>query len=241
MRDPARILVVDDVADNVEILRMRLTALGYEVVVALPGNGAFSVPAAAATRSGRNEPERMAHAAAAALRAAAPATVPSAEKLPPPRRASEMFAGLLSRIDAIGESGLDGHELRELGLKNGNLTVNDERTGKRWTFRDISLSVERARGGGVEVTIGSDNAERPWGITASIVPAGNGYRKIDLEARRVAACEQRSHAMRHRPDMQRHHHRRRPRRAGRRKRGEPLRCCPDNAEGTLAGRLQCGI
>ena len=60
-------------------------------------------------------------------------------------RASEMFAGLLSRIDAIGESGLDGHDLRELGLKNGNLTVNDERTGKRWTFRDISLSVERAR------------------------------------------------------------------------------------------------
>jgi hypothetical protein len=148
-----------------------------------------AVPAAAATRSGRNEPERMAHAAAAALRAAAPGTVPSAEKLPPPRRASEMFAGLLSRIDAIGESGLDGHELRELGLKNGNLTVNDERTGKRWTFRDISLSVERARGGGVEVTVGSDNAERPWGITASIVPAGNGYRKIDLEARRVAASD----------------------------------------------------
>ena len=32
MRDPARILVVDDIADNVEILRMRLTSLGYEVV-----------------------------------------------------------------------------------------------------------------------------------------------------------------------------------------------------------------
>ena len=148
-----------------------------------------AVPAAAATRSGRNEPEKMAQAAAAALRAAAPATVPSAEKLPPPRRASEMFAGLLSRIDAIGESGLDGHDLRELGLKNGNLTVNDERTGKRWTFRDISMSVERARSGGVEVTIGSDNAERPWGLTASIVPTANGYRKIDLEARRVAASD----------------------------------------------------
>ncbi len=145
-----------------------------------------SVPAA--SPPDRKEPERMAQAAAAALRAAAPATAPSVEKLPAPHRASEMFAGLLSRIDAIGESGLDGHELRELGLKNGNLTVNDERTGKRWTFRDISLSVERARGG-VEVTIGSDNPERPWGITASIVPTGNGYRKIDLEARRVAASD----------------------------------------------------
>ena len=31
MREPARILVVDDNADNVEILRMRLGSLGYEV------------------------------------------------------------------------------------------------------------------------------------------------------------------------------------------------------------------
>ncbi len=36
MREPARILVVDDVADNVEILRMRLSALGYEVVERRP-------------------------------------------------------------------------------------------------------------------------------------------------------------------------------------------------------------
>ena len=42
MRDPARILVVDDVADNVEILRMRLTSLGYEVVVAADGEQALT-------------------------------------------------------------------------------------------------------------------------------------------------------------------------------------------------------
>jgi class 3 adenylate cyclase len=42
MRDPARILVVDDVADNVEILRMRLTALGYEVVEATDGEQALA-------------------------------------------------------------------------------------------------------------------------------------------------------------------------------------------------------
>jgi len=35
MRNPARILVVDDIADNVEILRTRLASLGYEV--ASPG------------------------------------------------------------------------------------------------------------------------------------------------------------------------------------------------------------
>jgi len=42
MRDPARILVVDDVADNVEILRMRLASLGYEVAVAEDGEQALA-------------------------------------------------------------------------------------------------------------------------------------------------------------------------------------------------------
>ena len=42
MRNPARILVVDDVADNVEILRMRLSSLGYEVVVAEDGEQALA-------------------------------------------------------------------------------------------------------------------------------------------------------------------------------------------------------
>src|SRR3954471_21737686 len=41
MRNPARILVVDDIADNVEILRMRLESLGYEVVVATDGEQAL--------------------------------------------------------------------------------------------------------------------------------------------------------------------------------------------------------
>jgi class 3 adenylate cyclase len=46
MRDPARILVVDDVADNVEILRMRLTALGYDVDEASDGEQALAKVAA---------------------------------------------------------------------------------------------------------------------------------------------------------------------------------------------------
>lgn len=42
MRDPPRILVVDDIADNVEILRTRLISLGYEVVVAEDGEQALA-------------------------------------------------------------------------------------------------------------------------------------------------------------------------------------------------------
>ncbi len=104
------------------------------------------------------------------------------------RRARDVFASLFAWIDGIGETGLDGHDLRELGLKNGNLTVDDRRTGKHWTFHDISVGVERTRGG-VEITVGSDNPERPWGITAAVTPIHQGFRKVQLEARRVSASD----------------------------------------------------
>ena len=121
--------------------------------------------------------------------AAAPATIPAADTPPgAQRRPGDILAALLSWIDGIGETGLDGHELGELGLKSGNLTVNDERTGKRWAVQDISLSVKR-RGGGVEVDVGSGDPKRPWSITASITPSRTGLRKIELEARRILVSD----------------------------------------------------
>ena len=105
----------------------------------------------------------------------------------PPRPTSDSIAALLAWIDGIGESGLDGHDLREFGLKDGTLTVDDTRTGKRWTFQNISLSLERPHSGGIVVTVGSNNPERPWGLTASIKPTHDGYHTIALEAREVSA------------------------------------------------------
>jgi hypothetical protein len=105
----------------------------------------------------------------------------------PPRPPSDAIAAMLSWIDGIGESGLDGHDLRELGLKDGSLTVDDRRTGKKWTFHNITLSLERPRGGGVVVTLGSDNSEHPWAMTASMKPTRDGYHSIAFEARQVAA------------------------------------------------------
>jgi hypothetical protein len=117
-----------------------------------------------------------------------PAVSPPQTQLAAPRPpASDSIAALLAWIDGIGESGLDGHDLNELGLKNGSLTVDDERTGKRWTFQDISLSLQRPHGGGVVVTMGSDNSEHPWAFTASIRPTHEGYRSIAIEARQVSA------------------------------------------------------
>ncbi len=147
-----------------------------------------SMPIAAAALVNGQEPKQdkdqyAADKSAPGAAADAPPQARSALSRPP----SDSIATLLSWIDGIGESGLDGHDLRELGLKDGSLTVDDARTGKRWTFEDISLSVERPHGGGIVVTVGSDNPERPWGLTASIKPTRNGYRSIELEARQVSA------------------------------------------------------
>jgi hypothetical protein len=121
---------------------------------------------------------------------AGPATVPSAE---PPNLAAhhggDMVAALLTWIDGIGQSGLDGHDLGELGLKDGNLTVDDERTGKHWNFEDITLTLARSHGGGVVVTVGSDNRQQPWSLTAAIKPTGHGNHSIDLEGRHVSASD----------------------------------------------------
>jgi hypothetical protein len=152
-----------------------------------------SVPLSAAMLLSRQEKLQgtARTAATAGTRAAAAlATAQSTEPQPaPPRQAHDILAALLSWIDGIGETGLDGHDLRELGLKNGNLTVDDERTGKHWTFQDISLSVERPHGGGIVVTIGSDNPARPWVLSAAITPTRKGFRKVELEARRVLASD----------------------------------------------------
>ena len=58
---------------------------------------------------------------------------------PAMRAEFENLAAAMARIDAVGESGLDGHDLRALGLKNGNLVVDDRRSGKQWKFDGINV------------------------------------------------------------------------------------------------------
>jgi hypothetical protein len=145
---------------------------------------AHAPPAAAALFS--REPVKQDKYEPGSVAAALSAAPPQA-RLGLPRPPTDSIAALLTWLDGIGRSGLDGHDLRELGLKDGTLTVDDERTGKRWRFEDISLSLQRPRGGGIVVTVGSASAEHPWGLTASIKPAADGSRSIALEARQVSA------------------------------------------------------
>jgi hypothetical protein len=98
----------------------------------------------------------------------------------------EKLAGIMAWIDALGQTGLDGHDLRELGLKNGNLVVDDRRNGKRWTFDSINASLTRPTRGGVIFRLESDNTERPWALSAAMRPLTDGVRAVGIEARKVS-------------------------------------------------------
>jgi len=110
---------------------------------------------------------------------------PVSQQMNAPRSAVEDIAAILAWIDGLSASGLDGHGLGELGLKNGNLTVDDQRSGKRWTFSNINVSLSRPRQGGVIFRIASDNEARPWTISAALRPLEGGIRAVGVEARQV--------------------------------------------------------
>ncbi len=95
-------------------------------------------------------------------------------------------AGVLAWIDSVGATGLDGHDLHELGLKNGQLTVDDQRNGKHWKFDHINASLRRPEQGGVIFQLSSDDKTRPWLISAAMRPLDGGMRAVGIEARQVS-------------------------------------------------------
>src|SRR5262249_48988010 len=123
---------------------------------------------------------------AAAVAPAAPAAAAGPTASATPRSRGPDLAALLAWIESLDASGLDGRDLTEIGLQDGNLTVDDERNGKRWTFTNIDLSVTRPKGGGIAVALGSQAAERPWHMRAAMTPGEQGHRIIDIETQKLS-------------------------------------------------------
>ena len=164
----------------------RLSLVGAEMQVRIESDSSVTVFAGA-----NKQPFVTASVTPAPVRAGlAPA-------LPAPDRAAAQpasgrnplpdFAALLSWIDGLGVSGLDGRDLSELGLKNGNLTVDDQRNGKTWTFEDINLSLTRESGGGIALTVSSELPERPWLFRAIFRRGEQGRRVVEIETQTLPA------------------------------------------------------
>lgn len=97
-----------------------------------------------------------------------------------------LLAGL-DWLDSLSLTGLDGQNLNEIGLKNGNLVVDDQQRGNKWTFDNISLSLRRPSGGGVALSLGEEGA-KPWSLRVVVGPQSNGVRSVDLRADRVSTA-----------------------------------------------------
>jgi len=113
-------------------------------------------------------------------------TAPAAGTAPADNAPNGLLAGL-DWLDSLSLTGLDGQNLNEIGLKNGNLVVDDQQRGNKWTFENISLSMRRPSGGGMALSLGEEGA-RPWSLRVLIGPQQNGVRSVDLRADKVPAA-----------------------------------------------------
>ena len=96
---------------------------------------------------------------------------------------SRLLAGL-SWLDSLSLTGLDGQNLKEIGLKNGNLVVDDEQRGNKWNFQNISLSLRRPYSGGVEFSLGQGGTH-PWSLQLEVGPPKSGLHRIAIRADKV--------------------------------------------------------
>jgi hypothetical protein len=119
-----------------------------------------------------------------ALGATSPNTPSGAAPSAPDNTQNGLLAGL-DWLDSLSLSGLDGQNLNEIGLKNGNLVVDDQQRGNKWTFENISLSLRRPSGGGVALSFGEEGA-RPWSLRVTVGPQANGVRSVDIRADKVS-------------------------------------------------------
>jgi Protein of unknown function len=159
----------------------RLNLVGAELAVRVEADGNVTVSTGADQRPLAIAPALV----AGGLPQGAAAGADSDSAVETSRGLQESFAAFLAWVDSLAAFGLDGGDLTEVGLKSGNLVVDDRRNGQQSRFENIHLSLTRPRAGELEFELGSEDATRPWLLLASIKPGSDGARLIDLEARKV--------------------------------------------------------
>jgi hypothetical protein len=161
-------------------LAVRITPEGYVTV----STGDTERPLAtgvASKRQAGGPPPSAQGAAAVPPAPSAPGAAPTAAG------SRDTTSGLLAGLDwldSLSLTGLDGQNLNEIGLKNGNLIVDDQQRGNKWNFENISLSLRRPSGGGVALQVGEEGS-RAWSLRVVVGPPANGVRSVDIRADKV--------------------------------------------------------
>jgi hypothetical protein len=166
-------------------LAVRITPDGY--VTVSTGDNARPLATGVASKKqpvGAAQGQPAATAPGSPASPASPGAAPgTATKTPDNREASGLLAGL-DWLDSLSLTGLDGQNLNEIGLKNGNLIVDDQQRGNKWNFENISLSLRRPSGGGVALSVGEEGSHA-WSLRVAVGPPENGVRSVDIRADKV--------------------------------------------------------
>ena len=168
-------------------LAVRITPEGYVTVSAGDNAKPLATGVASKKQAGiaptfpRQGPGALPPATAAPVSPAAP-SAPAGTA--PDSAQSGLLAGL-DWLDSLSLTGLDGQNLNEIGLKNGNLIVDDQQRGNKWNFENISLSLRRPSGGGVALSVGEEGAHA-WSLQVVVGPQANGVRSVDIRANKVS-------------------------------------------------------
>ena len=162
----------------------RLSLIGAEMSLRVDPNGQVAIFAGAGKASLSSTPASGPLMTSSISATAAPA--PGANTLAPVEITTSPLAALLAWVDKLDSLGLDGGALAEVGLKDCTLVVDDQRSGKRWSFAHINLSLTRPRDGGVAFAVNSTGADGPWSVIATVTPQPDGRRTIETVVRDVS-------------------------------------------------------
>src|SRR5258706_10801404 len=169
-------------------LAVRITPDGYVTVSTGDTERPLATGVASKRQAGGAPPLAQGTAAMPAPAAPpSPGAAPSgtAPTAPGGRDTTSGLLAALDWLDSLSLTGLDGQNLNEIGLKNGNLIVDDQQRGNKWNFENISLSLRRPSGGGVALQVGEEGSHA-WSLRVAVGPPANGVRSVDIRADKVS-------------------------------------------------------
>jgi len=162
-------------------LAVRITPEGY--VTVSTGDNARPLATGVASKKDAGTPATLPRQAEPSMAPSPPA--PAAPSTAVPDSTPNGLLAGLDWLDSLSLTGLDGQNLNEIGLKNGNLIVDDQQRGNKWNFRNITLSLRRPSGGGVAMSVGEEG-KRAWSLSVVVGSPANGVRSVDIRADKVS-------------------------------------------------------
>src|SRR5262245_23301476 len=164
-----------------QVQAMRLSRIGAAMAVRVERDGHVNVFAGAGQRAIPSSPVIAAVPQAGMITGSlhAPPGDANANQQSP-------LSAVLAWLDGLDALGFDGRDLTEVGLKNGAVVVDDQRSGKQWNFQNINFSLTRPREGGLAFAVTSSGTDGPWSLTATVAPRGEGRRAVEAVIRDVS-------------------------------------------------------